>query len=99
MVGAYLRAAREEFGQKLDGVPWKQEDLAELLSVSATTVAHWEQGLQTPKQRELDHVERCRVLIDLGYDPRKIRAESVEDLAARSAEGVQRGFPLGRSRS
>ncbi|MDQ2675181.1 MAG: helix-turn-helix domain-containing protein [Actinomycetota bacterium] len=98
-VGAYLRAVREDFGRKLDGEPWKQEDLAELLSVSKVTVSHWEQGVQLPKQRELDHLERCRVLVDLGYDPRKIRAESVEDLASRKADGSSRGFPLGRPRT
>ena len=98
-IGAYLRAVREEFGRKLDGEAWKQEELADLLSVSKITVSHWEQGVQVPKQRDLDHLERCRVLVDLGYDPRKIRAEAVEDLASRPAGGASRGFPAGRPRT
>jgi transcriptional regulator with XRE-family HTH domain len=80
-------------------VPWKQEDLAGLLNVKKVTVAQWEQGLQQPKQRDLDHLERCRLLVELGYDPRTVRATSVESLANEKVQGASRGFPLGRPRS
>lgn len=99
MVGEYLRTMREEFGQTLDGQPWKQEDLAELLNVSKITVSHWEQGAHLPKQRELDHLERCRLLIELGYDPRHVRGRSLEELASEKVPAASRGFPPGRSRS
>jgi len=99
MIGDYLRRIRHEFGMRLDGRPWKQEDLAKLLGVSTIQVAHWEQGLKVPKQRELDYLARCGALIDLDRDPRSITGEPVQTLLSQKGDAAPRGFPAGRSRS